>query len=105
MKDRHDELLDKLFMTVRSDKPDTAAVEEHFETRLLARMGEEQAGWALWPDWTWRLIPWFATLVIIVGVGSVVYDPIRSSDMFAQFTNGYEDYLTTSLLAGGGNEK
>ena len=101
MKDKHDELLDKLFMTVRSIKPDTAAVEAHFETRLLARIEEQQSSPVLWPVWTWRLIPWFATIVVIVGIGSVMYDPMRSSDLFAQFTNGYEEYLTTSLLAGG----
>lgn len=101
MKDRHDELLDKLFRTVRSQKPDTAAVEAHFETRLLARIEEQQTGLSLWPVWTWRLIPWFATIVMIVGVGTVMYDPMRSSELFSQFTSGYEEYLTTSLLAGG----
>jgi hypothetical protein len=101
MKDRNDELLDRLFMTVRSNKPDTAPVEDHFETRLLARIEEERAGEALWPLWAWRLIPWFATIVVLVGIGSVLYDPLRSGDLFAQFTNGYEEYLTTSLLAGG----
>jgi len=101
MKDKHDELLDKLFLAVRSRKPDTAAIEAHFETRLLARIEERRTSQALWPVWTWRLIPWFATVVIIVGIGSVMYDPMRSSDLFAPFTNGFEEYLTTSLLAGG----
>ena len=101
MNDKRDELLDQLFVAARSSKPDTAAIEAHFETRLLARMEEHRTGRALWPVWTWRLIPWFATIVIIVGIGSIVYDPLRSSDPFAQFTNGYEEYLTTSLLAGG----
>jgi hypothetical protein len=101
MKDKHDELLDKLFMTVRSIKPDTAAVEAYFETRLLARIEEQQSSRTLWPVWTWRLIPWFATIVIIVGIGSVMYDPLHSSDLFGHLTNGYEEYLTTSLLAGG----
>src|SRR5512136_2095683 len=101
MNDEHYELLDKLFSTVRSIKPDTASVEAHFETRLLARMEEQQGSQSLWLVWTWRLIPWFATIVIIVGIGSVFYDPARSSDLFALFGNGYDDYLTTNLLAGG----
>jgi len=101
MKDKHDELLDELFLTVRSKKQDTAAIEANFETRLLAKIDEQQSSQTLWPFWTWRLIPWFATIVVIVGIGSVIFDPTRSSDLFAQFTNGYEDYLTTSLLAGG----
>jgi hypothetical protein len=101
MKDSPDELLDKLFRTVLSQKPDTAAVEAHFETRLLARIEEQQSSQSLWPVWTWRLIPWFATIVMIIGIGTVMYDPMRSSEMFSQFTSGYEEYLTTSLLAGG----
>ena len=101
MKNEHDEQLDRLFLAARSIKPDTAEIEEYFETRLLARIEEQQSNLASWPVWTWRLIPWFATIVIIVGIGSVMYDPMRSSDLFAQFTNGYEEYLTTSLLAGG----
>jgi hypothetical protein len=101
MKDKHDELLDKLFSTVRADKPDTAAVENHFETRLLARIEEQQGNEASLPVWTWRLMPWFATIVVMVGIGAVLYDPARSSDLFATFTNGYEEYVATSLLAGG----
>ena|ERR1039457_3607378 len=101
MKDKQDELLDKLFMTVRSLKPDTASVEAHFETRLLARLEEQQSSQTLWPVWTWRLIPWFATIVVIVGIGSAMYDPLLSNDLFGHFTNGYEEYLTTSLLTGG----
>jgi hypothetical protein len=101
MKDNRDELLDKLFLAARSRKPDTEAIEAHFETRLLARIEEQRSSLVLWPVWTWRLIPLFATIVIIVGIGSIVYDPARSSDLFATLTNGYDEYLTTSLLAGG----
>ena len=98
MNDKHDDLLDKLFAAARSTKPDMTAIEAHFETRLLARI-EERTGQASWPVWTWRLIPWFVTIVIIVGIGSVVYDPARSSDLFATLTSGYDEYQTTSMLA------
>jgi hypothetical protein len=101
MKNNHDEQLDQLFAALRSKKPDTATVEAHFETRLLARIEEQQGSQAAWFNWTWRLIPWFTTIVIIVGIGSVLYDPTRSGDLFAPLSNGYEDYLTTTLLAGG----
>ena len=101
MKDEQDKLLDKLFTAARSTRPDTAAIEDHFETRLLARIEEQRSSQTLWFAWAWRLIPWFATIVIVVGIGNVVLDPARSSDLFSTFTNGYEEYLTTSLLAGG----
>ena len=40
MIDERDEFVDQLFRTVRSMKPDTAAAEEHFETRLMAGLEE-----------------------------------------------------------------
>jgi len=93
--------MDRLFLSVRSEKPDTAAIEEHFETRLMARLEEQRISQAFWPVWTWRLMPWFVTIVVIIAIGNAIYDPMRSSDLFATFTNGYEDFLTTSLLSGG----
>jgi hypothetical protein len=101
MKDERDELLDQLFRTVRTMKFDTAAVGEHFETRLMARLEEHRESWALWSACAWRLVPWFSIIVIIVAAGSVLIDPARSSDLFAVFTNGFDEYQVTSLIAGG----
>jgi hypothetical protein len=101
MKNEQDELLDKLFLAARSLKPDTEAAEAYFETRLLARLEEQQSNLALFQVWSWRLMPWLASIVIVVGIGTLVYDPMRSSDLSTQFTSGYEEYLTTTLLAGG----
>jgi hypothetical protein len=101
MKKNPDEELDWLFSAARSLKPDTEASEAYFETRLMARLDERLSSRALLQTWTWRLIPWFATFVIIVGIGTMVYDPMRSSDLFTQFTNGYEEFLMTTQLAGG----
>lgn len=102
MKNEHDTLLDELFAAARPIKPDVVAViEDHFETRLMARIEERQSSRTLWSAWAWRLIPWFATIVLIVGIGGVIFDPMRSADLFAPFSNGYEEYQTTSMLAGG----
>jgi lipopolysaccharide export LptBFGC system permease protein LptF len=98
MKDERDELLDQLFCTVRSMKPDTAAVEEHFETRLMAGLEERRESRALWSVWAWRLVPWFSIIVIIVAAGSVLIDPSRSGDMFAVFTGGDDEYQVSSLI-------
>jgi lipopolysaccharide export LptBFGC system permease protein LptF len=97
MKDERDELLDQLFCTVRSMKPDTAATEEHFETRLLAGLKERRESRAMWSAWAWRLVPWFSIVVIIVAAGSVLIDPGRSGDMFAVFTGG-DEYQVSSLI-------
>lgn len=101
MKDERDESLDKLLQMVRTMKPDTVAVEEYFETRLLARIEEKRSSQAAWSIWSWRLVPLFMLIVIIVGLGGVIFDPARSNDLFSGFTNGYEEYQATSLLAGG----
>lgn len=97
MKDKQDELLDQLFRTVRTMKPDTAAAEEHFETRLMAVLEERRESRALWSAWAWRLVPWFSIIVIIVAAGSVLIDPGRSGDMFAVFTGG-DEYQVSSLI-------
>jgi lipopolysaccharide export LptBFGC system permease protein LptF len=101
MKDEQDELLDQLFRTVRAMKVDTDSVGEHFETRLMASLEEHRESRALWSAWAWRLVPWFSIIVIIVAAGSVLMDPARSNDLFAVFTNGYDEYQATSLIAGG----
>ena len=101
MNDEHDELLDKLFQAARTIEPDTAVVEECFETRLMARIEERRNRQTAWSFWTWRLVPVFATIAVIVGIGSVILDPGRSGDLFASLTDGYEELLATSLLAGG----
>ncbi len=101
MRDKYEDLLERLFAAARQAKPDPAAQGELFEIRLMARIGELQGNQALWPLWSWRLIPYFVTIVLIVGIGALIYDPARSSDLFASFTNGYEEYLASSLLVGG----
>ena len=101
MKDERDELLDELFRKARLMKPDTGSVEEHFETRLLAVMEEKRNDQALWSAWSWRLVPWLAIFVVIVGIGSFTIDPVRSSDLFATFSSSDDDYQITNMLAGG----
>jgi hypothetical protein len=101
MKDERNEPLDRLFQTVRTMKPDTAAAEEYFEMRLMARLEEKRCSRVAWSTWSWRLIPLFVLIVIIVGLSGVIFDPASSNDLFAGFTNGYEEYQATNLLAGG----
>ena len=101
MNDERDKLLDNLFSALRTEAPGTAAAEEYFEARVMALIEERSTGQALVSLWSWRLIPWFALVVVMIGIGSAIYDPVRSLDMFASFANGYEEYQATNLLAGG----
>jgi hypothetical protein len=58
--------LDALFARARAQRPDTAAAEYAFETRLMARLREERRPdpESIWATVTWRLAPIFAACVI-----------------------------------------
>ena len=61
-----DPFLDRLFEAARAESPDTARVEYAFETRLMARLREERGSSVF--AWAWKLAPFFAAVVIAVGV-------------------------------------
>ena len=60
-----DEQLEALFAAAREDAPDTSRAEFALETRVLARVREEQRS-SIWA-WAWRLTPFFAALAILAG--------------------------------------
>jgi hypothetical protein len=82
-------------------KPDTGALEEHFETRLMASLEEKRRDQSLWSVWTLRLVPLFAVMVIVVGIGNFSMGNGNSGDPFAAFTGADDDYQITSMIAGG----
>lgn len=95
-----DDRLERLFAAARSEGLDTAPLEEHFETRLMARIAERNA---LNPPWyllAWRMVPGFAVVTLITAACSIAFNPSRSSDLFAGITVGKEDRITISSLAG-----
>ena len=80
-----DDELDQLLARARLMRPATERQEFAFETRLLARLREDRdsLGW-----WSWRMLPWFATLVLALGILSWggVYDPTAPTpDSFADW--------------------
>jgi hypothetical protein len=101
MRDERDELLDNLFSKARMLKPDTSRVEEHFETRLMAVLGEKKRERDIWTSWTWRLVPWLAVIVLVVGIGNYTINPAGSGDPFATFSSGDDDIQINSMIAGG----
>jgi len=64
MNDNSDPQLDALFAAARAAAPDTSRLEYGFETRLAARLREEN-GASLF-TWAWRLCPFFAALALAV---------------------------------------
>jgi hypothetical protein len=100
MKDERDKILDDLFRKARIMKPDTGAIEEHFETRLMALLEEKRSDRTLWSVWALRLVPLFAVMVIVVGIGNFTMDNGSSSDPFTALTDSDDDSQITSMITG-----
>jgi uncharacterized membrane-anchored protein len=77
-----------------------ASVELHFEQRLMARLRERQEAAAAWSFWTWRLVPLMAVFVVLLGAANVVYNPARTTNLFAVLTVGDEERVMTGYLSG-----
>ena len=58
--------LDALFAAARQAPPDTSRAEYALETRVLARLRDEQRSSLL--AWAWRLTPFFAVLAVLAGI-------------------------------------
>jgi len=56
--------LDALFALARAHRPDTSAAEYAFETRLMARLRAERETSSVWAKVAWRMVPFFAVLVL-----------------------------------------
>lgn len=70
MKTTADRSLDALLAEARSTADDAGALEWGFETRVLARLREEERGAPGLFNWAWRLCPFFAVLAIVAGLWS-----------------------------------
>jgi hypothetical protein len=100
MNDNGDERLDRLFAAERSARVDTSVLEEHFETRLMARLRERRREGIPWYALMWRMVPVFAVMVILIAVYNTSYKPPSSGDLFAAISSGQEEYLAQNVLTG-----
>lgn len=100
MSDNTDERLERLFAAARSARPDTSGLEEHFETRLMARIRERRAEPVPWYGLAWRMMPAFAVILAVIAVCTVSFNPARLQDPFAAITSGQEEQLAKSYLTG-----
>ena len=100
MSDNGEERLDRLFAAARNSRMDTSALEEHFETRLMARLRERRREGIPWYALMWRMVPGFAVVVVLIAVYSASYRPTSSDDLFAAISSSQEEYLTQNVLTG-----
>jgi hypothetical protein len=101
MRDERDNRLDELFDLARREAPDTTRLEEHFETRLMARLVERRTGvTSPWQRLVWRMVPAFAAITALLLICSLAMNPARSGDPFAAITSGYDDQVARNYLLG-----
>ena len=87
-----DEQLDQLLAQARLMRPETERNEFAFETRLQARLREESESIGFW---SWRMVPWFAAIVVALGVfswGSI-------SDIATPTPGSLADWFLVQMLA------
>ncbi len=83
--------LDQLFGAARLLRPETARAELAFETRLLARLREEESSIGLWG---WRLAPWFAGAVAALAL--LAATPVLSEGL--PVPSAFADWLYAQML-------
>lgn len=91
MNDKHqhdpqEERLDRLIASARRATVDTARAELGFETRLMARLRAERGAATPWFNWTWRLAPVFALIVIILAVAEWTTPSVTTAEWEMAFT-------------------
>jgi hypothetical protein len=100
MRDDAEIRLERLFAAARSERSDTDAAEEFFETRLMARLRDRRAEQRPWYELAWRSVPAFALVTVIFALCSItIWKPV-STDLFAAISSSQEEYLAKSYLAG-----
>ena len=55
--DRDDDRIERLFAAARKSQPYNTHLEYGFETRVMAKIREQQAGQISFFSWAWRFIP------------------------------------------------
>jgi hypothetical protein len=100
MRDKADERLDHLFAAVRAERIDTAALEEYFETRLLARIREQRSESIPWYALAWRMVPAFAVVAATIAITTFTFAPTHSNDLLAALNADQDEMVSSSYLIG-----
>jgi len=100
METESDKRLDRLFAAARASLTESSALEDYFETRLMARIRERRSVQHPWYALAWRMLPAYAGIMAIIVVCSITFYPAHSADMFAALTGSVEDTVAISYLAG-----
>jgi hypothetical protein len=98
--DMDDENLDRLFAAARRAEPYRSEIEYGFETRLMAKIRARNEGRAPYLLWSWRLIPVFISLIILIGIWTYTAESPSVIDINAITRIGNEEAMLTAFLTG-----
>ena len=94
-----EEKLSALFAAARADERDTARAEFGFETRLAARLHEENSSSLF--AWAWKLCPFFAALALAASWwGHVNLRAEAATQILTEATQPNEELVLLSYMTG-----
>jgi hypothetical protein len=98
--DPGDDRLDRLFAAARGAELFKRTREFGFETRLMAKIQAKGEGQTPFLLWAWRLIPVFASLVILLGIWIYMAESHYATDLSAVTKIGNEETMLIAFLTG-----
>ena len=98
--DPRDAKLDMLFAAAREAELYPPEREYGFETRVMARIRAEKEKQQSFLIWEWRLIPFFVSLIIFLGVWIYTSESHPTIDLSALTHSGNEEAVLTAYLTG-----
>ncbi len=98
--DPEDNNLERLFAAARKAELYKTELEYGFEARVLSRIRANRTENRSFLLWAWRLMPFFASIVIGLAIWFSFFESSHASDLIAAAGSGYEDAIVVSYLAG-----
>jgi hypothetical protein len=96
----NDEELERLFAAARKAAHYRTDLEFGFETRVMARIREEGRRQSPFLHWAWRLIPVFASIVVVLGIWIYSTRYSSAADLNTLASVGNEDTTMVAFLTG-----
>ncbi len=98
--DPKDDMLDKLFASARKAELYEQKKEYGFETRVLARIRKRRRETRSFLYWAWRLMPFFASLLLCLTIWISLFEPSYAGDLVSGAGIVNDDAVIVTYLAG-----
>ncbi len=99
-RDPKDDKLDELFAAASKAELYERSREYGFERRVLARIQTSRNEGKSFGFWAWRLMPFFASILLCLAGWMYVYEPSHAADLISGAGIGNDDAIIVSYLAG-----